>query len=262
MAKDKNQVNLESPSYILLIALSISLVCSIIVSTFAVALKDRQDKNELLDKYKNVLEVAGVSIGDRDIESMFSQEFEPHIVNINSGDIVNDYNQEGFDQLRVAKDLENSRALNKEEDIATLLRRENFAIVYIKKDANGHLDKLILPVRGYGLWGTLYGFLALENDLETVAGLTFYQHKETPGLGGEVDNKKWKDLWPGKSIYDADGKPAIRLVKSKKDDRYDVDALAGATLTSRGVENLVHFWVGDLGYGKFLEKYRNSRGEL
>jgi Na+-transporting NADH:ubiquinone oxidoreductase subunit C len=102
----------------------------------------------------------------------------------------------------------------------------------------------------------------LEEDYNTVAGLGFYEHGETPGLGGEVDNPKWKGLWPGKEIYD-DGEVAIQLVKGNVDSSTPgavnkVDGLSGATLTSRGVSNLLQFWMGALGYQEFLRNLRQG----
>ena len=128
-------------------------------------------------------------------------------------------------------------------------------------ETDGELDTLVLPVRGYGLWSTLYGFLALQEDLNTVAGLGFYQHGETPGLGGEVDNPKWRSLWEGKKLYNEDGELAIQIVKGGVDPqspnaKYRVDALAGATLTSNGVNNLLHFWLGENGFGPFIANLR------
>ena len=125
-------------------------------------------------------------------------------------------------------------------------------------ETDGQLNKIILPVRGYGLWSTLHGYLALEKDGQTVAGLGFYQHTETPGLGGEVDNPRWKALWPGKKVY-KDGNVEIQLVKGSVDPAsdsadYQIDGLAGATLTSNGVTNLVQFWLGEQGFQKFLGK--------
>ena len=142
---------------------------------------------------------------------------------------------------------------------ATLGRREHVALVYVLTTEKGALDKVVLPVRGYGLWGTLFGYLAIEGDLQTVAGLAFYTHKETPGLGGEVDNPNWKALWPGVLLFDESGSPAVRLVKTRSPGSstaaaHEVDALSGATMTSRGVENLVRFWTSELGYGPFLSK--------
>jgi len=242
----------------MVVALCVSLVCSIVVSGTAVALKERQDRNVLLDMQYNVLAAAGMELDERGVAVIFAQEFEQHIVDLRTGDLVPEVDAAGFDQLKTARDPELSTPLSKDRDIATLLRRENHASVYMKRSPDGSLEKLVLPVRGYGLWGTLYGFLALEADLQTVAGLTFYQHKETPGLGGEVDNSKWRAIWPGKRIFDENGNPAIRLVKTVRDPTHEVDALAGATLTTRGVENLVRFWVSDLGYGPFLDKLSTS----
>ena len=127
-------------------------------------------------------------------------------------------------------------------------------------ETNGELQKIILPVRGYGLWSTLHGFVALENDANTIAGLGFYQHGETPGLGGEVDNPKWKGIWPGKKVYQ-NGEVKIALIKGSVTPGaaaadYQVDGLAGATLTSRGVTNLVQFWLGEKGFQKFLSNMR------
>ncbi|MOA31350.1 Na(+)-translocating NADH-quinone reductase subunit C [compost metagenome] len=118
-------------------------------------------------------------------------------------------------------------------------------------------------MRGYGLWSTLYGFLALKGDLNTVVGLGFYQHGETPGLGGEVDNPKWKALWNGKSLFDEQGQLAIQIIKGSVDAQspnasHQVDGLAGATLTSKGVHNLLHFWLGENGFGPFLAKLNNG----
>ena len=135
-------------------------------------------------------------------------------------------------------------------------------LVYLKMK-EGSIDKLVLPVRGYGLWGTLYGYLALEGDLTTISGIGFYNHKETPGLGGEVDNSKWKASWKGVRLYDLDGQASVSLVKTRSDPSsekagYEVDALSGATFTTRGVENLVNFWAGELGFGVLIERLRRS----
>jgi Na+-transporting NADH:ubiquinone oxidoreductase subunit C len=97
-----------------------------------------------------------------------------------------------------------------------------------------------------------------------VVGFGFYQHAETPGLGGEVDNPLWKGLWKGKTLFDGDGELAVEIIKGGIDPQspkaeHQVDALAGATLTSNGVNNLLHFWLGENGFGPFLEKL--NKGE-
>ena len=105
-------------------------------------------------------------------------------------------------------------------------------------------------------WGTLFGYISIENDFNTVAGLEFYSHKETPGLGAEVDNPKWISIWPGKRIYKNEVVELTVLkgpVPSDASDRdYKVDGLSGATLTSRGVTNMISYWFGESGYSKLL----------
>ena len=118
------------------------------------------------------------------------------------------------------------------------------------------MAKVALPIEGKGLWSTLYGFLVLGSDGATIRGITFYQHGETPGLGGEIDNLDWKALWDGRQAFDADGRPVIEVVKGKASGPTEVDGLSGATLTSRGVTNLVRFWLGDNGFGPYLEQFR------
>ena len=107
-------------------------------------------------------------------------------------------------------------------------------------------------------------YLALEPDARTIRGITFYEHGETPGLGGEVDNPRWKALWPGRLAFDDRGNPKISVKKGLAgpvdEDPYQVDGLSGATITSRGVTNLVRFWLGDDGFGPCLDKYRAEAG--
>ena len=108
------------------------------------------------------------------------------------------------------------------------------------------------------MWSTLYGFIALENNLNDIFGLQFYQHAETPGLGAEVDNPKWKVQWKGKKLNNENGDLMIQVAKTSKEKEYHIDALAGATLTSNGVNNLVKFWMGQYGFKKFLKNLKNG----
>ena len=136
------------------------------------------------------------------------------------------------------------------------------ALVY-QRVQEGQVQSLILPIEGKGLWSTLYGFLALSADVQTIEGITYYEHGETPGLGGEVDNPRWRALWPGRQAFDNQWQPAIRLVKGQvggpAEDPYAVDALSGATITSNAVTELLRFWLSGQGFGPYLEKAR-SRG--
>ena len=134
--------------------------------------------------------------------------------------------------------------------------------MYLVRDDAGGLDKIILPIRGYGLWSTMYGFMALESDGNTVAGLGFYGHGETPGLGGEIDNPNWKAIWPGKQVYEGD-QVAIQVLKGSvpmgsDEKQWQVDGLSGATLTTKGVDKLVRYWLGEQGFKPLLENLRRG----
>jgi len=166
---------------------------------------------------------------------------------------------------KAARDPELSVQLSREEDIASIRRKPRWAKVYLYKDETGELEAVVLPVWGYGLWSTMYGFLALAPDCNTVVGINFYEHGETPGLGGEIVNPNWRALWIGKKVYDEQGRVRLRLIKggvkpNQPGAEYLVDALAGATLTSNGVTNLIRFWLGENGYKPFLDKFCRGGG--
>lgn len=253
----------ESTARTLTVALLVCLVCSVFVAGAAVALKPIQADNRLLDKQRSILAIAGLGdpgMSASQVKALFDERIVARVVDLQSGTFTDAQDPRTFDPLRAAKDPKLSDSLPSEQDIASIKRRERFSTVYLV-ERSGRLDTLILPVRGYGLWSTLYGFMAIKGDLNTVAGMGFYQHAETPGLGGEVDNPKWKALWRGKTLFDDHGSLAVKVVKGGVDPQnpnagHQVDALAGATLTSNGVNNLLHFWLGEQGFGPFIAKLR------
>ena len=242
----------------LTVALLLCFVCSVIVSAAAVLLRPMQDANKDQDRKKNILLAAGLYQEGIEIEEQFSV-IKARLVDLDTGTFSLEADISSFDQRKSAKDFSRSMALTSDQDQAKISRRENQALVYIV-ESQGEFDKIILPVHGYGLWSTLYGFVALESDLNTIAGLGFYEHGETPGLGGEVDNPRWKAFWPGKQVY-KEGAVAIQLIKgvvdpSGADSPYQVDGLSGATLTSTGVTNLLQFWLGQNGFQSFISNFK------
>ncbi|TVZ39182.1 Na+-transporting NADH:ubiquinone oxidoreductase subunit C [Alteromonadaceae bacterium 2753L.S.0a.02] len=241
------------------VALLLCIVCSVVVSTASVVLKPAQIANKQIDFKRNILAAAGLLDPSKSVEEQFSQ-VETKIVDLETGKFTSEIDPKSFDQRKSVKDPKLSDALPGEEDIAGLSRREKYAKVYLVKDSGG-LKTVILPISGYGLWGTLYGFLAIEADMNTVVGLGYYDHKETPGLGAEVDNPHWKSLWQGKKLYSADGSVAISIIKGSvgpgtPDAEHKVDGLSGATLTSVGVDHMMKFWLGENGYKPFLDNLK------
>jgi Na+-transporting NADH:ubiquinone oxidoreductase subunit C len=263
------------------VALALCLVGAVVVSGSAVILRPLQQWNKSKDEKVNILEVAELYQKGMDVDAAF-QDIETRIVDLATGDYVENVDAKAYDQWKAAKDPAQSEAIPADKDIAGIKRKPKYAKVYLVKQ-EGKLKTVILPVNGYGLWSTMFGFIALEADGQTVVGVNLYDQAETPGLGGEVVNPKWKALWKGKKVYNFSGKDvhesnlsekgqtvevgevALGLVKgfvdpSKPGAEYQVDALAGATLTSRGVSNLVQYWMGHEGYGIYLTKLRSARG--
>lgn len=250
----------DSTSKTLIVAFALCIVCSVIVSTAVVVLKPVQEINKTLDRKRNILAAAGMLVEGQSIDEQFSH-IQSRVVDLETGKFADDaIDIDKYEQVKAAKDPERSEELTTEQDLAKISRREQYAVVYLVQDADGGVEKVILPIRGYGLWSTLYGFIALESDADTIAGIGFYEHGETPGLGGEVDNPRWKASWPGKQVY-RDGDVEIGLIKGTVDPAaagapWQIDGLAGATLTSKGITNLVHFWLGENGFEPFLINLR------
>ncbi|MEL6643759.1 MAG: Na(+)-translocating NADH-quinone reductase subunit C [Pseudomonadota bacterium] len=246
----------DSVSKTIVVAVAVCLVASMVVSSAAVALRPIQAVNALKDKQINILQVAGIYDPGIDVLEAFSSSFEPQVLELASGEFTDQFDPLSFDDRAAADDPATSRELD--DDPAGIGRQSNYVTVYLLRDDAGGIDKVILPIHGYGLWSTLYGFIALEENGNDIFGLQFYEHAETPGLGAEVDNPRWKALWSGKRLADEDGELQISVTKTPPPAGadYHVDALAGATLTTVGVHNLVNFWMGEAGYGPFLEKLK------
>ena len=254
--------NNDSIKKTIIVTVLLCIVCSVIVSAAAVLLRPAQVANKSLDFKRNILSAAGLLEAGKNVDTVFNERVVTRVVDLKTGKFTDAVDPASYDQRRASKDPSLSTNLSADEDIAKISRREDYSVVYLIQDENEQLQKIILPVKGYGLWSTLYGFLALEADANTVVGLVFYEHAETPGLGGEVDNPVWKAKWVGKEVYD-EGDVAISIIKGSVDPSssnavHQVDGLSGATLTSRGVHNLLHFWLGDNGYKPFLTNLKNG----
>ncbi|WP_320171156.1 Na(+)-translocating NADH-quinone reductase subunit C [Maridesulfovibrio sp.] len=252
----------DSTKKVFVVAFSLCLVCSLLVSTAAVGLKSIQEKNKVLERKENILKAAGIYKDDVPVDELYKQ-IEPKVVDLSTGEYV-DMDPVAYDQRKAAKDSESSIAIPSGKDLAGIGRRAKFANVYLLKDGD-ELKRIVLPIHGKGLWSTMYGFIALAPDFNTVKNFGFYEHAETPGLGGEVDNPNWKILWVGKKVYDDNGEPVIDVIKGNvgSDDpkaEYKVDGLAGATLTSRGVAKLVQYWLGQGGFEPYLKRLAAEGG--
>jgi Na+-transporting NADH:ubiquinone oxidoreductase subunit C len=254
MAQSNNSIK-----KILTVALALCIVCSIIVSTAAVALRSKQQFNQELDRKTNILNVAKLYEPGMDVNAEFEEQITARVVSLEDGEYSDEFDADGYDGFEYRRDPETSRALSGDEDPAGIGRVEEHAAVYLVGDPDDP-DQVILPIRGQGLWGLMRGFLSVEGDGNTIVGITYYEHSETPGLGAEVNNPRWQAQWEGKEVYGEDGDlaPAIRLAKGGADGENEVDALSGATLTSNGVTNMLAFWLSPEGFGDYLARFREG----
>lgn len=241
-----------SMKYIFGFAAAVCFVCSVLISAANVGLRERQEANQLLDKQRSVLQAAwliqpGERVSRSGIEEMF-QDIRERVLDLRTGEIIEEIDPAEFDEARAPT------MPAPENNAGIRFLPEQVKIYEVLKD--GEVDMIVLPIFGQGLWATMYGFLALDADGRTIRGLTYYEHGETPGLGGEVDNPRWKRLWQGRLVYDEDGEVAIEVIKGAtgppEENPHEVDGLSGATLTSRGVSNMLRFWFDENGFAPFL----------
>lgn len=258
--------DVNSTRYTILFATTVCVVCAALVSVAAVSLQPQQKANARLYMEKNVLVAAGLvqpgqSVSASAVQDFFQRDIKARLVDLGTGELVpeGDGDARRYDQRAARNDPATSRAAP--ANTAGIRRLPNQGIVYfVMKD--GRVDQLVIAVEGLGMWGTIYGFLSLAPDASTVRGLTYYEHRETPGLGGEIGNPDWLALWRGRKGYDDQWNPSIQVIKGQAGppdtDPLRVDGLSGATITSNAVTRLIRFWLGSEGYGKFLQRYREG----
>lgn len=239
--------------------------CSLLVAFAAVGLRPLQDANRQLDQKKNILRAAGLYKSETPVSEQFSV-VETKIVDLANGEYVpsEKLDPAGYNQLAAALSDDGGRALERSGDPAGIRRLENYSFVYLVKEDN-KISQVVVPVRGKGLWSTMYAYVAVASDLNTIKGISFYQHGETPGLGGEVENPRWQAGWQKKKLYSPQGEVALDIVKAgsqgnPEDTAYQVDGLSGASLTSDGVEKLIRFWFGENGFKPYFKRIKDQGG--
>ena len=246
---EKKQFDRDSISNTLLVAIGLSLVCSVIVSSAAIVLKPVQERNEEQFRQQIILDVAGLMEPGADIGQLF-EAIEPRTVDLETGN----YTDEGDPELTVT--------IPDDLDIAGIGQRPRYVPVYLVKDG-ADVEQIILPVYGKGLWSTMLGYLSLAPDGNTIKGLRFYAHAETPGLGDQIDKEPWRALWVDKKVYGSGDEPQIRVVRGlvpagAPNTQHLIDGMSGATLTGNGVSGLVRYWTGPHGFGPYLKNFREA----
>lgn len=257
---------LESTRYTVMFATIVCVVCALLVSVAAVSLQPRQAANARLYMEKNILVAAGLvqpgqDVSVQQLDEFFATRIKARLVDFETGELVPEGQMDarGYEQRKARNDPAASRVAP--PNAAGIGRMPKYGVAYfVMKD--DEVEQVIIAVEGLGMWGTIYGFLSLDRDANTVRGLTYYEHKETPGLGGEISSPAWLKLWQGRKGYDDKWQPRITVIKGEagppQTDPLRVDGLSGATITGNAVTRLMQFWLSDEGYGRFLEKFREG----
>ena len=252
-------MNNDSPLKALVVVLSVALVCSVLVSVSAVSLRPIQERNALVERSRNIVGLTGLvepgaGLGDDEIFAVVNQ-LDVRLLDISAGRFSDAVAVESYDPRAARNDPELSAPIEPANDLASIGRREKYAVVYLVWD-DEELQRIILPVYGQGMWSTLYGFIALEPDLNTIAAMNFYEQAETAGLGDRVQSADWLAGWAGRSVFSAPEQVSFRVAGGPAASEYEVDAMSGATVTGDAVTRLIRFWFGPQGYGPLIEQLR------
>jgi Na+-transporting NADH:ubiquinone oxidoreductase subunit C len=254
-------LNNDSPQKALIVVFAVAFVCSVLVSVAAIALKPVQLRNQLVDRGRNIIALTGLvppgqKLSDDEVLEAVEQ-LDMRVVNIDTGNFDPTINPLEFDERAAVNNDELSVVIAADDDLARLGRRSRFAVVYLVWDGD-HLKRVILPIHGQGMWSTLYGFIALESDLNTIAAVSFYEQTETAGLGDQIERPDWQAQWQGRRLFNSQGGLSFRVATGAVEPdsaaaRHQVDALTGATVTGNAVTRLVAYWFSPGGYGNFLD---------
>ncbi len=253
----------ESDLRAVIVTLIVCVVCSAAIAFTVSTLRPYREANRTRDRQAKIEQMITAVPGLEDVLGGASGgELQALVIDLERGEVDPSIDPETFDASEAARDAARGVALAPEEDLAGLGRRARHARIYTISDASG-LRLVVLPVEGAGYISTLRGYLALDGDLRTIRGLSFYEHGETPGLGSEIESPAWRALWPGKQAFDAAGQPRIAVIRGRPDPAspeavHQVDGITGATVTGDGVTRLLQFWLGPRGFGPYLARLAES----
>jgi Na+-transporting NADH:ubiquinone oxidoreductase subunit C len=254
----------ESLARTLSVATGVALGCALMVSTAVYLLRPMQLAYANLERNRIVVEVAGLApadsdLSDRALVALFV-DLQVRIVDLETDQFTDDVDPQLYDQRAASSDPELSVAIPDPLDQARLGRRARYVPVYLLMDGD-QINRIVLPVSGQGMWSTLYGYLSLESDLNTIAEMRIYEHGETAGIGDRIQDPRWQNQWIGRQLYDDAGELRFRVTRDASLP-FEVDIISGASVTAEGVGNLVRYWLGEHGFAPLLAQLRMSGAEV
>lgn len=222
--------------YVLVYAAGICLASSLLLAATSAGLKKQQDKMVELDRKLNVLKAFQVEVVDAKNRRISGDRIER---------IYGDHIREVYLDARDGTELANKTL---KDFTAAQIDSKSVLPLFLWQEG-GRTDKYAFPVSGKGLWSTICGYMAMDRELASVVGITFYKHGETPGLGGEVEQPWFQDQFRGRKIFAGGRLKRIEVAKGKAvirstADRESVDGISGATLTGNGVTRFLNEDIG------------------
>ena len=259
-------MNTEKPQAAFLIVVVVALVCSVLVSVSAIGLRPIQERNALIERSRHIVGLTGLAEPGRKLSGdeilAVIDQMDMRVVDIDSGKFEDSIDPAEFDPRAAVLHTETSVEIPPDQDLAQLNRRSRYEIIYLVWDGDA-IKRVILPIVGEGMWSTLYGYVALEADLNTIAAATFYEQAETAGLGDRITDPDWLATWQGRALFGSDDSVRFRVAPGPVEPGsaaavHEVDAVTGASVTGTAVTRLMQFWFGPNGYEPFLENLRNE----
>ncbi|HUS87173.1 MAG TPA: NADH:ubiquinone reductase (Na(+)-transporting) subunit C [Bacteroidales bacterium] len=214
-----------SNRYIFMFATIMVAIVAFVLSSAAMFLQPKQERNAEIEKKRNILASVGVMATKNDAEELFDKYVTTSFVLNSSSELLEDVK---------AFDVEMKKEQRKPLE-------EQFLPVFMATMDDGTTG-FIIPLEGKGLWGPIYGYISLKDDLATVNGATFDHKSETPGLGAEINETWFEDQFKDKLIFDGNNFTGIIVRKGGADtgDTHAVDAISGGTITSKALEKMIY----------------------
>ncbi len=248
----------EDPVKIFGVAFLVALCCAIIVSSASIVLEPRQTAHLEAERAARMAAMLQALPGMAEVlAESGADSLTTYLVDLSSGQIATGETTETYDTNAAAADPTTAVIIPAEVDIAGLRQRAPFAPVHVL-ERDGRVELVVLPVSGTGYQSRIHALLALEADLRTVAALTITAQAETAGLGARIEDAEWQALWSGRDVADDNGEIVIAVVRGQASGPHEVDGISGATRTGNGVTNMLQYWLGDHGFGPFLEQLRDG----
>lgn len=231
-------------------ATAVCLVCSLLLSVVYSSLKDEQERNKANDLKVKVLTVFDIKVRDEKGRMIMAQEDIDKIFNEQiAGKVLDKDGKEAVD-VKIA-DL-SPEDVNERDKVTGL---KHYYPLYVYKNPASGEEKIAIHLSGMGLWSVVKAYMAMKSDLATVAGIVFYDHAETPGLGGEIEKDFFQNRFKDKKMYGAGVEQRFRILKlGQETDDFSISGISGATMTCKGVERFINddFAV----YNKYFEENR------